>query len=587
MGGAQIPENTIKEGLTLAHEEVKKIVEEQQKFITSKKSSNELATLPKKSGFELNSKLYDELKSLFYQDALRLYSNKDEIELRKKDTRSELEGAFRAKLLEYVNEKRSWKDLTAIVKAMAIDKVIHEAFREVILNSPSDTGALIRSDGRGLTEIRPLDCAVDILPATHGSSYFSRGDTHVLCSTTLASALECREYYPLNGIGEETKSYFFLHYDFPPYSTGELDSVTVQNRRMIGHGALAEKAIKYVMPPFQEFPYTVRVFSECTASNGSSSMASACGATLSLKSAGVPILADVAGISVGLVTDPSFESDSAQPSGNYKILTDILGSEDHHGDMDFKVAGTATGVTAIQLDVKLAGGIPLNILFEALDKAKEARLQILDCLKLPKHVHPATEVAKKIPSAALVTVDPTRVVHVVGPGGEMLRTIERFYQVKIENDDLSFYIFGNTETEVKEAKQLIEDIGIMVKPNDMYPNAIVVDVKDFGLVVRLTRSQHGLLHISNLTNDTEILAKPLELSFKKGQVLPVKVTSVDVGTGLIRVSRKACMTNEESRGTVDTALREILQKEVDPAVLVEQMKFSIEPPKKWEKAFFR
>jgi polyribonucleotide nucleotidyltransferase len=271
---------------------------------------------------------------------------------------------------------------------MAVDDCMNKAFREVVLTKHR------RIDGRQNGDLRPISCGVEVMPAVHGSAYFTRGDTHVLSTITFGPKTEAKEVTPVDGRAEEDEEYFYLDYDFPPYSTGETGEATKINRRMVGHGNLAERAIRPVMPIFEKFPYLVRAFAECTASNGSSSMASACAASLALMDAGVPLAAPVAGVSVGLVTKSSSDVSSNNLSDderngpidvysnieNYVLLKDILGTEDHLGDMDFKIAGTANGITAIQLDVKLFGGVPLPILMEALNVGRDGRLEILESM---------------------------------------------------------------------------------------------------------------------------------------------------------------------------------------------------------------
>jgi polyribonucleotide nucleotidyltransferase len=617
-GGEQTGETIVKDALTLAHSSVAKIVKAQEEFVSQKKLTNNLT---KKVPLIINEKLYKFLKGKFYNDALMLYSSSENLDLLKKDTRSELEGKFRAKLLENIEKEEFYKNENFLIKSMVVDKIIHEAFRQSVLMKLPNTGKrdfldflnVRRCDGRAVDEIRQIQSTTNVLPVAHGSSYFSRGDTHVLCSTTLGSYDDSKEFYALNGSKDLQKAYFMLHYDFPPYCTGELGLVHQVNRRMIGHGALAEKAIKYVIPKFEDFPYTIRVFSECTSSNGSSSMASTCGATLALRSAGVPIKADVAGISIGLFTDSSFSiSSSGETNGKYCLLTDILGSEDHHGDMDFKVAGTSAGITAIQLDVKLEGGVPLPILFEAMDKAKVARLDILESVKNPQQLSTplvsssstATTVSpheKQLPGAALIKVDPNRLSHVIGPGGEMVETIKKFYNVTVNVLDHSdgpslenyVYVYGEKKKDVLEAKTLIEDIGVLVNVNDIFETTSIVDIKDYGLILKVNRSQLGLLHISELTHDPTILSKPLKSLFKKGQMIPSKVTSVDKLTGLIKLSRKALLndkTSEAGDGSCSIVDKELLAiigsepiKETENAIDTTDIK----PPMKWQKAFFK
>jgi polyribonucleotide nucleotidyltransferase len=591
-GGEQISEDIMKDALKLAHESVQKIVASQKEFVSSKLeySGNE-----KKPVTPLNDDLYIDLLQKYYHEANQLYSSTLETELSQKDVRSDLEGAFRAKLIQEVDQDERWKEISSLVKGMTVDKVIHEAFRDSILKNGVSDSAITRSDGRKQNEVRPLEAVVDPLPNTHGSAYFKRGDTHVVCTTTLASAEDCREYYSTNGDGQVKKEYFFLNYDFPPYCTGEVSALLATNRRMVGHGALAEKALRYVIPPFEEFPYTVRVFSECVSSNGSSSMASACAGTISLKAAGVPLLADVAGLSIGLVTDKSFaelhcnDEELLQQGNNYRILTDILGSEDHHGDMDFKVAGTKNGITAVQLDVKLTGGVPIPILNEALDQAKIGRNHILSTMKQAPALVSKNSVPKKLPKAALVKVDPDRLGHVIGPSGGVVDTIKKFYDISVnimEDTDDTIYIYGEDCRYVDEAKELIEDIGVLVKPNKAFEKAQIIDVRDYGFLMKFGRSQYGLLHFSEITDDKDIVSKPLNSIFKRGQVMPVKVLSVDKITGLVKLSRKLYYEeghlNAEGK---DERLKEVIESTPQP-IETDGPQIQTKPPRPWDRTFF-
>jgi polyribonucleotide nucleotidyltransferase len=353
-----------------------------------------------------------------------------------KEDRKQIEGKARASLSQLVENDDELKTEHVVIKNMAVDYVLNSAMRLLLLKGH-------RMDARSVQQLRDVQCVVDKLPAAHGSSFFKRGDTHVLCATTLASKNEHKLTLSLNGSNIEKKDYFFLHYDFPPYCTGETGNSTAISRRMLGHGNLAEKALKPVMPSVDQFPYAIRVFAECTSSNGSSSMASVCGASLALMDAGVPIKAATAGVSIGLVTascdDFSFLSHFLETENNnnnsdelnvhnqdklisktrfergdkYVLVGDITGSEDHHGDMDFKIAGTKNGITAIQLDIKVNGGISLPILNEALLVAKNLRLEILE--KMQETIANANENLKPhTPKAVLIHIDKDRRKYIIG-----------------------------------------------------------------------------------------------------------------------------------------------------------------------------
>lgn len=561
----------MKEALTLAHDAIQEIIEAQMKAIEADSCRN------KKKPHKINVALHDYLKSKYWDTAVQLYRNN----IDQKEGRSEQEGKFRADLLMDVEKSEKWIDEPVLLKGMAVDSIMHAAFRAAILDQPGDNGLeIVRSDGRKTTELRPIVSSLDVLPCVHGSSYFCRGDTHVICSTTLGSYDDGKEYMPLNGLGVEKRGFFMLQYDFPPYCTGELGNISQVSRRMIGHGNLAEKAVLPVMPSFEEFPYTVKVHSECTSSNGSSSMASACGATLSLLAAGVPIKAPVAGVSVGLITEDSFASyhqteNYSQIKGKYVLLKDILGSEDHHGDMDFKVAGSTLGITAIQLDVKLAGGVPLPLLFEGIDIAKIGRQEILEKMLTPvivsseDHISPqlravlanstaVTNLKPQSPRAELIRFDPDRKSQLIGPNGEMLKFIQDLYDVdvsivvkdkwvhmqqdylgkkkaastvsslissQLHDDEVGVvYVYGKNARYVDEARKLIEDIAVTVKEGDILQGTIA-DVRDYGAIVQINRGQQALLHLSDITHDNELLKRPMEEILLKGHRLDLKVIS--------------------------------------------------------------
>ena len=282
--------------------------------------------------------------------ALEMYQVKGGLN---KKERGQREGKFRSELLAYLSSNEEYAKYGSVEVEMAVDQLMTQAFKESVL-------AGYRADGRGLRELRPVKAMMDVLPAVHGSAFFQRGDTHVLCTTTLGPKESSKLVQSAVG-GPAYEAPFFLHYDFPPYAVGEVGNVSQLNRRMIGHGNLAENAVRPVLPAFEDFPYSIRVFSECTSSSGSSSMATACGASLALADAGVPVKGLVAGVAIGLITSSQLpDVIQASDKSKYALLTDILGMEDYYGEMDFKVAGTERGITALQLDVKNPEGIPMQ-----------------------------------------------------------------------------------------------------------------------------------------------------------------------------------------------------------------------------------
>ena len=381
-----------------------------------------------------------------------------------------------------------------------------------------------RPDGRGYNDVRTITCEVGVLPRTHGSALFTRGETQALVNVTLGTI---RDAQIIDGLLEEYTQNFTLHYNFPPFSVGEVRPIRGPGRREIGHGALAERALAAVRPPDDEFAYTIRVISDITESNGSSSMASVCGGTLALMDAGVPIIKPVAGISIGMISDES---------GRHELLTDILGEEDHFGDMDFKVAGTVEGITAIQLDIK-AEGLAHNIMVEALERARDARLKILDIMTgtISK---PRSELSKYAPKLVSIEIDPEFIGKVIGPGGKMIKSIQEQTETKIEvEEDGTIYISCLGGDGHLKAREIIEEITQPPKVGRIYGRAKVVSVKDFGVFVEITPGVEGLCHISELSDG---YVKSVDEVCKMGDLIPVKLLAID-DQGRFRLSRKAAL----------------------------------------------
>jgi polyribonucleotide nucleotidyltransferase len=366
-----------------------------------------------------------------------------------------------------------------------------------------------RPDGRKLDEVRNLNSEVGILPRTHGSGLFKRGETQVLSVITLGSpgSEQLLDQMELEG------SKRFMHdYNFPPFSVGEVGPMRGPGRRDIGHGALAEKALKPVIPSREEFPYTIRIVSEVLESNGSSSMASACGSTLALLDAGIPIKDNVAGIAMGLMSEDK----------NYKILTDIQGPEDHHGDMDLKIAGTRKGITAIQMDVKV-NGVNLQILKDAFKQAKKARIEILDAME--KTIKkPRAELSPFAPRVYSLQVSPHRIRDIIGPGGKTINEItsETGATIDIEDDGLVFVTAEDAEG-AKKAIGRIKSLTREIKMGEIFQGK-VVKIADFGAFVELCPGQEGLLHISELTPER---ARKVEDFLHQGEIVGVKVKKID------------------------------------------------------------
>ena len=381
-----------------------------------------------------------------------------------------------------------------------------------------------RSDGRGYGDLRKIECEVGLLPRTHGSALFSRGETQALLSITLGTI---RDGQIIDGLQDEYTQNFTLHYNFPPYSVGEVRPNRGPGRREIGHGSLAERALEQVRPDSDDFAYTIRLISDITGSNGSSSMASVCGGSLALMDSGVPIKGAVAGISIGMVADDN---------GRYELLTDIFGEEDHYGDMDFKVAGTTKGITAIQLDIK-AEGLAHSIMVEALERARKTRLEILETMN--KTISEArTQTSDYAPKMISITIDPELIGKVIGPGGKMIKGIQEQTGATIEiEDDGSIYISCVNGDGHLKAKEIIESITQPPEVGKIYEKAKVVSIKDFGMFVEIVPGVDGLCHISEL-NDGYV--KSVEEICKVGDFVPVKLIMID-DQGRLKLSRKAAI----------------------------------------------
>ena len=401
------------------------------------------------------------------------------------------------------------------VKAV-LDRVEQRVVRERILNEG------LRSDGRKLDEIRSISGEVGWLPRTHGSSLFSRGETQAMVTCTLGTS---RDEQIIDDLVEEYSKKFILHYNFPPFSVGEVRRIMGPGRREIGHGSLAERSLEAVLPSPDDFPYTIRLVSDILESNGSSSMASVCGGSLSLMDAGVPISESVAGISVGLVEE----------NGKYKIFPDILGEEDHFGDMDFKVAGTRKGITGIQLDIK-SHGLKHEILVEALAMAKKARFFILD--EMDKVISkPRPEVSPNAPRLITIKINPEKIGKLIGPGGKTIKAIQADTgaRIDIEDDGTVFISCLDAEKAVR-AQEAVERITEDVEVGRLYEGR-VTSIKDFGAFIEIQEGQDGLCHISELAND---YVKSVSEVVQIGDRVKVKVIAIDE-QGRVKLSRRAAM----------------------------------------------
>ena len=523
-GAKEVSEDDMLEALMFGHEAIKELVAFQEDII------KEIGV--EKMEYE-TLEISDELK----EEVTNMVSDKINNALRIKDKLEKYAELERVKeeCVAYYEEKYNDLDkdeltvLTTKVR-LVMESIEYDLFRKIVVNEHT------RADGRAMDEIRPLSTDIDLLPRTHGSALFTRGQTQSLSVTTLGAL---GEHQILDGLGIEDEKRFMLHYNFPQFSVGETGRYGAPGRREIGHGALGERALLQVIPSEEEFPYTIRVVSEILESNGSSSQASICAGCMSLMAAGVPIKAPVAGIAMGLITN----------GDDYTILTDIQGMEDHLGDMDFKVAGTKDGICALQMDIKIKG-ITREIFKEALAQAKKARLEILEVIKaqIPE---PRKEVSKYAPKTVTFTIDPNRIKVVSGKGGETItkiilessnvKTVNDINAVKVDLEDDGRVIIYHTDSEIIEkCANMIKDIVKEVEEGVVY-DVKVVKVEDFGCFVQLWPGCEGLVHVSQL--DTKRVEKPSDL-VKVGDIIQVKSMGYDK-RGRLNLSRKEVLKDME------------------------------------------
>lgn len=517
-GAAEIPEETILDAILTAHEEIKRIVA----FIEEFRAEALAMGLAKEKEVFVEEHPSEELEAaiMAYKDELAAAVHKCATEKLPKEEREEFLEATKAAIAERFAGEEYADEQANIAKF--IDKMEKEVFRTMIARDK------LRIDGRALNEVRPITCEVDILAKVHGSSLFTRGQTQVLNICTLGTLSESQT---LDGLGLETSKRYMHQYNFPPYSTGETRPMRGPGRREIGHGALAERALEPVIPSAEEFPYAIRMVSEAIESNGSTSMASVCSSTMSLMAAGVPISAPVSGCAMGLISDGE----------NMTILTDIQGMEDFLGDMDFKVAGTPKGVTAIQMDIKIAG-INKEILTAALAQAKEGRAFILGkmlaCIDQPR-----ADISKNAPRIMSMQIHPDKIREVIGSGGKTIRRIveETGAQVDIEESGVVSIASVDSEAGLK-AKAIIEAICAEPVVGQIYTGR-VTGVKEFGAFVEIIpgvfggKGKEGMVHISEL--DKSRVAKVEDIC-NEGDMLTVKVINIDAA-GKIKLSRKATL----------------------------------------------
>lgn len=517
-GAREASEDDMLEALMFGHEAIKKLIafeEEVIKAIGVEKMEYEKLEITDELRSEVDSIVRDRLdKALRIKDKLEKYSAIDNLE-------EEVIEKYKSENEDTMKPDELKELLTKV--ALIFHGIEYELFRNIVVKEK------IRADGRRMDEIRPLSTDIDLLPRCHGSALFTRGQTQSLATVTLGAL---GEHQILDGLGIEDAKRFMLHYNFPPFSVGETGRYGAPGRREIGHGALGERALSYVIPSEEEFPYTIRVVSEILESNGSSSQATICAGTMALMAAGVPIKKPVAGIAMGLITHED----------DYTILTDIQGMEDHLGDMDFKVAGTRDGITALQMDIKI-DGINREILKEALAQAKKARFEILDVIE--KQIDkPREDVSKYAPKTEVFMINPDKIKDVIGRGGEMItkiilecsnvNTVNDINAVKVDLEDDGRVIIYHTDRDViNRTADRIKDIAREVEIGKTY-TCKVVSIQDFGIFVELWPGCEGLIHVSQL--DTKRVDKPSDL-FKVGDEVIAIATGYDK-KGKLNLSRK-------------------------------------------------
>jgi polyribonucleotide nucleotidyltransferase len=499
-GGNQIPEDELLEALYFGHDQIVPIVALQDELRKLAGNKEKRAFVPP----AISDSVLDQVRKIAEPLLRKAYS-------------------FTAKQERYANLDIAKAEFKALIPedlaahGSEVSRAYSRVKEDIVRGDIVEHGK--RVDGRTLDVVRPITIETGILPRTHGSTLFTRGETQSIVVATLGTSADVQRIDALLG---DVKKRFMLHYNFPPYSVGETKMLRSAGRREIGHGALAERALLPVLPTQEEFPYTLRVVSEITESNGSSSMASVCGASLSLMDAGVPIKAAVAGVAMGLIAE----------NGKFSVLTDILGDEDHLGDMDFKVAGTKTGVTAVQMDIKIAG-IPREVMKDALIKARAARLHILG--EMDKAIEgPRGEMSQHAPRIETLRIHPDKIRDLIGPGGKVIRGIVEQTGAKIDvSDDGTVLVASSDGNAMRQALDIIQGITASPEVGRIY-NGTVRRIADFGAFVEILPGTDGLLHVSQID---EKRVEQVRDFLKEGDKIPVKVLEVD-RSGKIRLSLK-------------------------------------------------
>ena len=529
-GAKEASEEDMLDALMFGHDAVKELVKFEEKIV--KEIGQEKMEY---EALEITDELKEEIYSLAKEPLDNAMRIKDKLE--KYAAIDKIKEDVVAKF-EYENEELDKEDLNELLTKvkLCLGEVEYEVFRKIVVKEKK------RADGRKMTEIRPLSTDIDLLPRTHGSALFTRGETQSLSVVTLGAL---GEHQIIDGLSPEDEKRFMLHYNFPQFSVGETGRYGAPGRREIGHGALGERALLQVMPSEEEFPYTVRVVSEILESNGSSSQASICAGCMALMAAGVPIKAPVAGIAMGLITD----------GDDYTVLTDIQGMEDHLGDMDFKVAGTKDGICALQMDIKIKG-ITKEILKEALEQAKKARMEILKVIT-NQIKEPRSEVSKYAPKTYTFTIDPLKIKDVIGKGGEMItkiileasnvKTVTDMNAVKVDIEEDGRVIIYHTDKEIIEkTANMIKNVVKEVEVGKIYTGRVVKIIEELGCFVELWEGCEGLVHISQLSDKR--VAKTSDV-VNIGDEIIVKATGYK--NGKLNLSRKEVLVKDKIKDDLD------------------------------------
>ncbi|MCA1040822.1 polyribonucleotide nucleotidyltransferase [Bacillus infantis] len=509
-GADEVPEETMLEAIMFGHNEIKRLISFQEQIVSEVgKEKTEIKL------YEIDADIESRVRETAEKDMVSA------IQVQEKHAREAAIKTVKDAVLAQYEEQEADEDTIKQVKKV-LDKLVKAEVRRLI------TEDKVRPDGRGLDVIRPLSSEIGLLPRTHGSGLFTRGQTQALSICTLGALGDVQI---LDGLGIEEEKRFMHHYNFPNFSVGETGPMRGPGRREIGHGALGERALEPVIPNEKDFPYTVRLVSEVLESNGSTSQASICASTLAMMDAGVPIKAPVAGIAMGLI----------KSGEHYSILTDIQGMEDHLGDMDFKVAGTSKGVTALQMDIKIEG-LSREILEEALQQAKKGRMQILDSM-LATIAEPKKELSRYAPKILTMTINPDKIRDVIGPSGKQINKIIEETGVKIDIEQDGTVFISSIDQEMNDkAKKIIEDIVREVEVGQMYLGK-VKRIEKFGAFVEIFNGKDGLVHISELAEER---VGKVEDVLSLGDELLVKVTEID-RQGRVNLSRKAVLKEQREK----------------------------------------